>query len=315
MSALQEFLSAQVAQNIRVKAIPNVFAQQQGVKPPVGSYQLDNFGALTSWNDIMKQLEQSPDQRLLIMVRHGQAWENLNPTPNSNCEFALNGEVIQNFDSPLSPEGLQQAQALNELFRSPASNETNKTWYETIGLTQESTNYITSPLTRTLQTTQGVFDQLPLSKSTGGAFIAHELIRATLGVDVCNFRHNVNTSTASTVLPYPWQTGCALPTDSLQAIYASSAVAFSFPIRPAGGTGFGMVSDYDQLWRADVADEKVINTRASAFLAQVYEYTAPSSVTAVVTHGEMISAIYQAAGEAAYDAKNTEVVPLLLKFN
>jgi len=310
---LQKLLATEVEKNVRVKAIPNLFAQQQGGQPSAGASQLDNFGALSSWDNILHQLQDSPDQqRLLILIRHAQAWENLNPTSNANCEFSLDNEIIENFDSPLTPKGIEQANALNQLLRSVASNDSTKTWFETIGLTKDTTKYVTSPLSRTMQTTEYAFDSLPLASD--GSFIANELLRATIGRDVCNFRHSVKTPTSATILPYPWQTGCSIPNSSLIDIYASSAVKFTFPIRPAGGNGFGLISDEDVLWRADTADDKIIVTRAKAFLAQVYENTAASSVIAVVTHGEMVSAIYQAAGESPCSVQNTEVVPLMVRF-
>lgn len=320
LPSLYENLSNEVKNAVKVKAIPNLFAQQQGVKPDEGSYQLENFGALKPWDEILTTLKQSPNNRLLILIRHGQAWENLNPTSNANCEFTLGGKTIQNFDSELSPEGRRQANDLNAILTSTASSNTssnnNLTWYETIGLAQDSTVFITSPLSRTMQTTEAVFAGLPLSATSGNAFQVHELIRATLGRDVCNSRHSVNTPTKENPLSSPWETGCDVPTASLQELYGGveSRVKFNFNIRPAGGAGFGLISDYDQLWRSDVPDEEVQVTRATAFLAQVYENTPDSSVVAVVTHGEIIQAIYTAAGEIDYGAKNTEVVPLLVVF-
>ena len=312
MPSQHQVLANEIKFSVRVKAIPNLFSQQQGIQPPVGSYQLENFGALTPWDNIQRQLKENPNQRLLIMIRHGQAWENLNPTSNSNCEFTLNGEVIQNFDSPLTPTGYDQAAALNNLFRSRSTNTSDLTWFETLGFTQESSSFVTSPLSRTMQTTETVFASLPLPY--GKSFIASELIRATIGRDVCNVRKSVQTPTSATNLPYPWKSGCKLPDDSLEEAFANSSVRFSFPVRPVGGNGFGLISDSDQLWRADVADDVIIQTRATAFFAQLYESTAPSSVIAIVTHGEMVSALYEAAGEAPYSPKNTEVVPLLVKF-
>lgn len=322
MPSLRQFLVNQVNVNVQVSAVPHLFAQQHGVEPVDGSLQLKNFGALHTWENIHRILQQTPHQRLLILIRHGQAWENLNPGSNSNCEFTLNGSVIQNFDSPLTPEGQAQAQSLNSLLRSPAagtSSTANSTisWFETLGLTQENTTYITSPLSRTLQTTERVFDSLPLvdTGASGSAFVAHELIRATVGTDVCNFRHSVKTPTDTNPLPPPWATGCQIPSDSLESLFSNAAqVKFTFPIRPPGGTGFGLVSDYDELWRSDSKDDMVIATRAKAFLAQLRDSTADGSVVAVVTHGEMVSAIYEAAGEQPYSPKNTEVVPLLIKF-
>lgn len=313
LPSLHKLLAAEVERNVRVRAVPNIFAQQNGVQPIEGSYQLDNFGALISWDNILNELKRDPRQRLLIMVRHGQAWENLNPTSNANCEFTLDGHIIQNFDSPLTPKGIEQSKSLNSIFRSQVANNSSMTWFENIGLTQDTANFVTSPLSRTMQTTETVFDSLPLP--AGKSFIANEIIRATIGRDVCNVRKSVKTPTSSNPLSYPWQSGCKVPDDSLENVYNNSNVRFSFPIRPAGGSGFGLLSDNDQLWRADVADDGIIKTRATAFLGQLYEYTASSSVTAIVTHGEMINAIYLAAGENSYQPKNTEVVPLLLKYN
>lgn len=46
-----------------------------------------------------------PSRKLIILIRHGQAWENLNPYGNDLCEFQLNNQTIPNFDSPLTPLG------------------------------------------------------------------------------------------------------------------------------------------------------------------------------------------------------------------
>jgi broad specificity phosphatase PhoE len=311
---LHQLLTQEIRNSVQVKAIPNLFAQQNGVEPKEGSYQLENFGALVSWDSILQLLAENPNRRLLILIRHGQAWENLNPTSNANCEFELNGKTIQNFDSPLTPLGREQAANLNAMFLAPASNDSTKTWFETIGLQANTTSFLSSPLSRTMQTSEGVFASLPLSTQSNQSIVVHELIRATIGRDVCNFRHSVRTPTSATALPFPFATGCQLPDTSLQQLYGASPVHFSFPIRPAGGEGFGVVSDADQLWRADVADDEVLESRATAFLGQLPALTPPSSSVAVVTHGEMVSAIYRAAGENSYGPKNTEVVPLLIEF-
>jgi broad specificity phosphatase PhoE len=311
---LTRFLASEIKKIVKVTAIPGVFAQQNGILPENGSYQLDNFGALRAWTEILQELSYHANQRLLIMIRHAEAWENLNPTSNSNCEFTYNGATIQNFDSPLSDDGITQAKALNQLFRS-SSNSPSKSWYETIGLTEGNVTFVVSPLTRTLQTTEFVFDSLPLTASSEHSFIADEIIRAAIGRDVCNYRRNVKSPTSlNKDAQYPFQTGCKLPDESLDDIYGNSVVNFTFPIRPPGGTGFGLFSDSDLLWRSDIYDEEILENRALAFLSQVKEYTMSSSVVAVVTHGEIVEAIYKACGEIAYKPKNTEVVPLLIKF-
>jgi broad specificity phosphatase PhoE len=317
---LEKILITQVKNSVKVKAVPGLFAQQNGVEPKKGELQLENFGALKPWKSIRKILRSSSNYRLLIMIRHGEAWENLNPTFNSNCQFNFEGQVIDNFDSPLSPLGLQQAKNLNNLLKAPSLEGSTESWFETLGLNEESTSFITSPLTRTLQTSQLVFSYLPIPTNNhhNGRIVAHELLRAGIGQAVCNFRLNVHTPTEANILPSPWQTGCnSTSNSSLSEIYSddSSPVKFNFSIRPAGGAGFGLISDSDVVWRSDLTEDEVIMTRALAFLAQIYENTAESSVTVAITHGEMIGAIYKSAGEANYNATNTEVVPLLLSYN
>ena len=293
--------------------------RQLGRVPEQGEYQLKNFGALKPWKTIFKLLNSSPEHRLLIMIRHGQAWENLNPTSNSNCEFNFEGKVIQNFDSSLTPLGKVQSETLNILLKSPSLENPRETWFEALGLNKPSTTFLTSPLTRTLQTSQIVFSNLPIvsSDSERVGIVAHELLRAGIGQAVCNFRLNAHTPTESNILPKPWRTGCNETSRSyLEKIYNSEAspVKFRFPVRPPGGKGFGLVADSDALWRSDITEDDVILTRARAFLAQVFENTNEGSVTVAVTHGEIIGAVFNVTGQVGYNATNTEVVPLLLTY-
>lgn len=257
------------------------------------------------------------------MIRHGQAYENLNPESNENCEFMYENEIIQNFDSVLSPDGIQQTIDLNNLLKSISppeqSNNQNLTWFETIGLNNQL--IITSPLSRTLQTSNNSLYSLPISE-----IITSELIRASIGTDVCNFRHSVYTSTSEHTLPSPWNTGCKLPNESLLDIYTCSeknpesnackypTLPFQFPIRPSGGQGVGLISDSDQLWRSDSVDSSHIE-RSLVFLNQLYEFYPDNQVIGIVTHGEMIQAIYESLGQYPYSAKNTQVVPLMIELN
>jgi broad specificity phosphatase PhoE len=300
-----------VDQSFRYSAKIGVFAQQDGVYPDEGSLQLENFGALVPWSEILKMAD-APSSKLLIMTRHGQAWENLNPYSNSLCEFELGGNVIPNFDSPLTPLGIDEARQLNEILLSPYNSSLTRyegeslSWFEAMGL--DNATFYTSPLSRTLQTAENVLARLPIAHIT-----ASEMIRASIGTDVCNFRRSVNVSTSESALPSPWNSRCEIPNDSLSEIYSKSLLNFSFPIRPAGGTGIGLVSDNDQLWRSDVVDDSHI-LRAKAFVNQLFEYD-DHSVVFIVTHGEMIDAVYQALGESPYAALNTEVVPVLIQKN
>jgi hypothetical protein len=135
-----------------LRAVTDLFAQQAGVQPQGDSKQLPNFGALRPWPDILSLLETESEHEkesseisrgggrqrlLLVMIRHGEAWENLNPLPNSACEFEYEGKVIQNFDSDLSDTGREQAEQLNELLRKEAAGQEGVTWFEAMGLNNQ----------------------------------------------------------------------------------------------------------------------------------------------------------------------------------
>jgi hypothetical protein len=140
------------------------------------------------------------------------------------------------------------------------------------------------------------------------------------GTDVCNFRRSVFTATSSSVFPDPFRSNCAVPDDYLAQIYQNSSVPFIFKVRPPGGSGFGILSDAEMLWRSDSVDD-THEARSAVFLSQVFDYIPPRSensggVVGVITHGEMIDAIYKAAGiSEGYGPMNTEVVPLLLELS
>ena len=200
--------------------------------------------------------------------------------------------------------------------------------------------FLASPLTRTLQTASHVLSPgLPVPR-----VVATEVMRASIGTDVCNYRRSVLSSTALHTPPPPFDSSCTLPLDSLTEIYHTAAsssssgdsppLLFEFPIRPPGGDGFGLYSDAESLWRADVAEaDQSQQTRAMAFIAQLFQYrefyTQPTAagsgeegeegsalllpVVGVVTHGEMVSAVYEALGEDAYSPKNTQVVPVMIE--
>lgn len=324
LPVIKETMERLVFSSQRVHSISNLFLQQDGIQPTDPLLQLPNFGAKISWNKILAMLQESAQRKLLILIRHGEAWENLNPLSNDHCEFLYENQIIQNFDSPLSPRGIEQALELNELLHSPApsdqNNNQNMTWYETIGLLDQQ--YFTSPLSRTLQTANYSLTGVPMQNIT-----ASELLRASVGTDVCNFRHSVYTSTSEHSLSSPWNTGCQLPSESLLSLYTcqedsqSTSTAckypilpFQFPIRPSSGHGIGLISDSDQLWRSDIVDSSHI-VRSLAFLQELREYYPAEQVIGVITHGEMISAIYESLHEVPYSAKNTQIVPIMIEFD
>lgn len=323
LSTYKNILSSIIKSNkltSNIKSIPSLFEQQDGVLPPDNNIQLNNFGLKIKWFDLLTKLNENKKLKLLIMIRHAEAYENLNPYNNTICNFILDDRIINNFDSEITDNGYIQSNNLNNLFQSISPNEQsnnqNITWFETIGLKNQI--FFTSPLSRTMQTSNSSLYSLPIAD-----IIASEILRASIGTDVCNSRHSVYTSTSEHSLPPPFNTGCNLPDESLLDIYTCTTnlksnackyptLPFKFPIRPPGGNGIGLISDSDQLWRYDSVDDSHI-LRSLTFLKQLYEYYPDNQVIGVVTHGEMIQAIYESLGEFPYPAKNTQVVPLLIE--
>jgi broad specificity phosphatase PhoE len=87
---------------------------------------------------------------------------------------------------------------------------------------------------------------------------------------------------------------------------------FQFPIRPPNGYGLGLISDSDELWRADMEDSSHI-VRSLTFLRELFEYHPEEKIVGIVTHSEMISALYESLGEVPYSAKNTQIVPIMIE--
>jgi hypothetical protein len=105
------------------------------VYPADGELQLPAFGAKAPWPELLASAR--GDRVLLIMVRHGEAWENVNPLSNDQCEFMYEGTTINNLDSDLDDVGVQQARDLNSLLRSDSpysTSNSSRTWFAAMGL-------------------------------------------------------------------------------------------------------------------------------------------------------------------------------------
>jgi broad specificity phosphatase PhoE len=303
MPSVKTFIASSLEKSLRFGMLDGLFVQQTGVLPAEGELNLPNFGATIPWEDILSLVENNSSRRLVVMVRHAQAWENLNHEGNDKCNFTLNGEVISNFDSALSTDGSKQGQDLNDLLSSVSDN--GNTWFERLGLTKAT--FYSSPLMRTMQSSELYFSGL-----TKEYFHVTEMMRAAIGHDACNYRHSIRTPTSKGQLPDPFNTGCILPDDSLESLFSSSEVNFDFTIRPQGGTGIGLISDSDMLWQKDMVDDSLV-LRSRVFLAQLFEQ--PNPIVCVVTHGEMIDGMYKAAGvDSGYPKPfNSEVVPMVVE--
>lgn len=139
LTAFKNELFGLVSAANRFQSVPGIFAQQDGVIPAVGEVQLYNFGAKLPWPKVLEELTAVPNRVLLVMIRHGEAWENVNPLSNDHCQFPYQGSLIDNIDSDLDDAGVEQARTLNDLLRSayqPATNNT-KSWFEALGLSNK----------------------------------------------------------------------------------------------------------------------------------------------------------------------------------
>lgn len=299
---LKEILNSNFKRE-KINWYPKLFAQQKGIYPKEGEYQLENFGVSKEDYSLIKQSISSGNSKLILMIRHGQAWENLNPIGNENCEFELEGQKVQNFDSPLTPLGHDQTKYLN-------NNREFKELLERFKINQ----VITSPLMRTMQTSQNIFKNF---KSKSDITVTpEELIRASLGKDVCNARKSVHGKILKNEPPF--ETNCKRDEISLMELFEDFK-ELNFKIKPIGSnTGLGgLISDHDELWRSDLNEpDELLSLRAKAFIIKLKSLEQNAFV--VVTHGEMIDIIYKIFGEedknSGYSAKNSEVVPILINY-
>jgi len=312
----------QVLSSWTFSQVPSLFLQQDQISPEKNQTQLPHFGAKLPWQTIFEILEKSDptSTKLIFFIRHAQAWENLCPDNEHMCTFEYDGEKRQNFDSGLSYLGVKQAKNLNLLLQSP-SQEDSGSWFKLLRLGNAA--YFTSPNMRTLETSLDVFANISFMRGGNNkvpvsiSVVASELLRSGIGKDVCNFRRTVSDPLHVLPMPAPFITHCnttGIP--GLQQMFGGGGkwgVSFSFPVRPPGGNGFGLISDGDILWRSDIdeTDEQGI-VRSVAFLSQLFALES-SSVVVVVTHGEMIDFFSLATGGKGYSAANTEVVPMMIK--
>ena len=131
----------------------------------------------------------SQAKKIILFLRHGQAYENLAPGGNNKlCNFTLHGAMVQNWDSALTKTGLDQAAAVHSFLLSKAVNQSEQeTWYEVLRL--KSAAGFSSPLTRTLETAREALLDPATSASFMRPLTSASLLRASLGENVCNGRH------------------------------------------------------------------------------------------------------------------------------
>eukprot|EP00658_Telonema_sp_P-2_P039484 TRINITY_DN28246_c0_g1_i7.p1 TRINITY_DN28246_c0_g1~~TRINITY_DN28246_c0_g1_i7.p1 ORF type:complete len:390 (-),score=40.73 TRINITY_DN28246_c0_g1_i7:333-1502(-) len=267
---------------------------------PIAGTQLPNLGAMRPWSDIMSSVSTDPDQKLLLLLRHGQALENLAPN-NTLCNFTVDNILEENWDSRLTLTGTAQAANVSTWLSSEHTQ--GDTWAQLLRL--GSAARFVSPLMRTLQTAAAAFDRAQPA-------VASSLLRASLGRHVCNAQHPVHSSAEH--FPPPWNTMCpqARNPQSLRSLWDEELV--DLPVRPAGGASPGLVSTQDILWRSDYEEEDAVTSaRVTAFLVQLFA-SVPQDVVVVVTHGEIVTALGEVVGEPELSAANAQVVPVVVKY-
>lgn len=139
MTVFKKELFELVASANRFKSVPGLFLQQDEEVPPAAELQLPNFGAKLPWPLILDTLTSASNRVLLLMIRHGEAWENINPLPNSACQFPYEKSMVPNLDSDLDDVGVEQAKQLNSLLKSDSSyaNDRTQSWFDSMGLTNK----------------------------------------------------------------------------------------------------------------------------------------------------------------------------------
>ena len=286
----------------------NIFIQERASKQLPGPGQHFSFGALTSWEEIHTILDSTPDMKLLLLVRHGQAMSNwlsdtLGPDEwfkvEETCSYSDDAGLIPGgnktygvFDAELTDMGQSEARALNAMLD-------NAKWWPKL-TNGKKTEAVVSPLSRCLQTAALISDGLPID-----AFHVEENVRETLGEDTCDARRSASDPDpqhpARLEGPCPFEQGLR-----------SKFPSFSFPVVNDSYRGFGLISDKDILWTKDRETQKQQTRRATGFLYDVFSFC-QSKVVMVVTHSGFTRSILLSVGREPYRPQNTELVPVLVQ--
>ncbi|KAM7266423.1 hypothetical protein ACFE04_004320 [Oxalis oulophora] len=205
-----------------------------------------NKQLVTSGMDVTST-DSSNNCKILHLIRHAQGIHNVQGQNDRNA--LLSHKLL---DAQLSPLGLQQIDLLR------------KHVYGS-GLLNKIELVITSPMTRTMQTTMGVFGQKvieepskthennghhKLSTSNCLPIVAVELCRERLGVNPCDQRRNISD-------------------------YRSIFPQIDFSL---------IENDEDSLWKAEIREAKQdVAARGVKFLKWLW--TRPEKEIAVVSHG------------------------------
>ncbi|KAL6753985.1 histidine phosphatase superfamily [Haematococcus lacustris] len=279
------------------------FIQERASKQLPGPGQHFQFGALKSWETILQTVKDTPDTKLLLLIRHGQAvsnWlqEQLGPDVwfdvEQTCSYKDKNDTVWGvFDAELTQQGEEQGRYLNSILAGGG-------WFPRItgGL---PTRAVVSPLSRCLHTALLVGKDLDIP-----VYSVEEAARETLGEDTCDARRSVHDPDSKGDLEGPCSYEQGLRTKFPE---------FDFPIlnasKGAAAPGFGLISDADTLWTDERETQKQQIKRAKGFLHTLFD-SAPEQVVVVITHSGFTRSILLAMQREPYRPQNTELVPAIV---
>ncbi|MEW5305032.1 MAG: hypothetical protein WDW38_001951 [Sanguina aurantia] len=321
------------------KTPSGLFIQERASKQLPGPGQHFSFGALLPWAEIQVLLDQLPDSKLVLLIRHGQAISNylsdfLGPDEwfkvEETCAYTQkDGTEWGLFDADLTVKGQEETNALNGLLD-------NAGWYSKL-TGGRPTRAVVSPLSRCLETANRALSGLPI-----GVYSVEENVRETLGEDTCDARRSVSNPDPNhpSALEGPCDFAVGLRAKFPQfefpivggkgddELVAESDTDVDADSDDDGGdeglvvtgglggrnstSGFGLLSDRDGLWTHKRETQHKQVKRATRFLRDLYAF-APEKVVFVVTHSGFTRSVLLAAGREPYRPQNSELVPLILQ--
>lgn len=278
-----------------------IFIQERASKQLPGAGQHFSFGALKPWEDILSMI--TPDSKLVLLVRHGQAISNylgdlLGPdiwyTVEETCEYQQdNGTVWGIFDAELTELGEEQAKSLNSILNGGG-------WFQKL-TGGKPTHAVVSPLSRCLNTAQLALQDLPMTKIE-----VEELCRETLGEDTCDARRSVND-------PDPNHPGVLTGPCNFTQGLRSKFPNYEFNVaQDEVYRNFGLISDRDEMWTHEREEQKHQTHRAEKFLEVLFQ-NVEEQVVFVVTHSGFTRSVLLAVGREPYRPQNAELVPVIIQ--
>lgn len=286
-----------------------LFIQERASKQLPGPGQHFSFGALVDWAEIHQLLQDTPESKLVFLIRHGQAvsnflsdslgpdiWFNL----ESRCSYTDdNGTYWGIFDADLTDLGEAEATALNSMLKDGG-------WYDKLTNSLPAPAII-SPLSRCLETTLLAMKGIPIT-----AFHVDEDARETLGEDTCDARRAASD-------PQDGDPGHLIGPCQFTIGLRNKFPEFEFPVsrrsvKMDGSTSrdtWGLLADEDPLWTTERETQSHQTKRALHFLDDLFALV-EERVVFVVTHSGFTRSVLLAVGREPYRPQNTELVPVII---